>query len=168
MPEARTAEEVLAYVGEDGEPSFLGFDREALLEFLSFDEARPWLKPDATDENWPEPKARTRENALEAAREYMARIALDKAVSHRGLSAGRSIEKLRAWCWLAGDDEAVRLLDETPYENYGAPKLMALCQHFGWDWKATLEGGDIAIFEAQAKGEVCPACLEGWQSGCGN
>lgn len=166
MEETRTVEEVLSYRPRDGE-SIFGFDREALAECLTFEEAKPWLKPDAKGEGWTS-KPRTREAVLSILAEYMGRIGLDKAVNHRGLSADRTIEKMRAWCWLMADDEAVRICDETPYANYGAPILKALCEHFGLDWQAMLSSDyKRSIFEAQAEGQICPACRAGDESGCG-
>ena len=165
MSETRTAAEVINYRPKDGD-SLFGFDREALGEFLTFEEAKPWLKADAKSDWWT-PKPRTREAIIEVLREYMSRIGLDKAVSHRGISASRTIEKMRAWSWLMADDEAVRICDETSYQNYGAPILKALCEHFDFDYAEMLGGPrSLAIFEAQARGEMCPSCRDGNDSGC--
>jgi len=165
--ETRTAAEVLAYVGSDGEPSFLGFDREALARFLSFEEARPWMKPDATADGWPAPLPRTREASLAEAVDYIQRVGIDKAVNHRGISANRTVEKLRVLCWLAGDEEAVKICDTEPYPNYGAPILRALCRHLGVNYASLLDAYNLGVFEDMADGRTCRACREGRESGCG-
>ncbi len=164
----RTAEEIHDYTDANGHASFFGFDREAMVPFLTFEEAKPWLKEDAKEENWSDALPRTREAILGEIADYLNRVGFDKAVNHRGISAGRTVEKLRALCWLMEDDEAVRLCDAAPYANYGAPILKAVAEHLGIDWKAELAIDDIAIFEAQARGEICPACKDGSESGCGN
>lgn len=162
----RTVKEIIAYGNEHSD--FIPFAKEALLDFLSFEEAQPWLKEDAAPDDWHQPTERTVERAIDALTEYMGRIALDKAVNHRSISASRSIDKIRAWLWLAGDDEGVELMDRTAYENYGAPKLLTVCERLGIDWRSLLgDAEDIAIFEAQARGEICPACRVGAMSGCG-
>lgn len=161
----RTTEEIINYQDLDG-PDVFGFDREALVPYLTFEEAESWRAEETTKEQWGEVKPRTREVILDDFKDYMLRIALDKAVSHRGLSASRSIAKLRALAWLMEDEEAVRLCDESEYANYGAPKLRALCDHFEIDWRGCL-GGRANIFEDQSGGRICCLCANGSMSGCG-
>ena len=161
----RTTEEIINYQDVDG-PDMFGFDKEVLAPYLSFEEAEPWRSEETTREEWGEVKSRTYEVIFEDFKDYMLRIALDKAVGHRGLSASRSITKLRALAWLMVDDEAVKLCDESEYTNYGAPKLRALCEHFGIDWRDHL-GTSTEVFKAQSEGRVCPLCVSGDMSGCG-
>jgi hypothetical protein len=60
---------------------------------------------------------------LKAARDYL-NFAFDKAIDHRGISASRSVTKLREWLWLLGFDEIVAFCDDgRNYTNYGVPIL---------------------------------------------
>ena len=87
-------------------------------------------------------------------RTYMA-FALGKAEDHRGLSAGRSVDKLRAWAWVLCDDDRFRE-GQQPYRNYGVPILKAMCEHYGFDFP---QHGPL---QAMAQGLPCrPDCNEG-------
>lgn len=110
---------------------FLNFSREVLIPLLDFDHAKPFLKPEATAEKW---KPVTQEESLAEMREYMD-FAWGKAQDHRGISAGRSVQKMTEWTWIHGTDEQVaeieRMSDEQ-YAQYGAPVLKRVCEMFGF------------------------------------
>jgi hypothetical protein len=129
----RTQEEIAKRIKElDADPTTpFGFAQSALLECLDFEHARPFLKKDTTAEEWGEPAATTRELLLDAMRDYMP-FAWGKAEDHRGLSAMRSIEKFESWVWALGEDELLAAVKAAPYENYGAPKLAAVCRALGF------------------------------------
>ncbi len=98
------------------------------------------LKEGATREAFPEePITRDAAFVLEQMKEYM-RFAWDKANNRRGISATRSLEHMRSWLFLLGlaNDELDDFL--TNYENYGKPQLRAICEAFGWDWRAWDDG----------------------------
>lgn len=124
----RTPEEILAQCQLS--ESFFRFDVDALTEFLTFDQARPLFKDEALRTGW-KSEPITREAVLAKMRDYME-FAWDKVENHRGLSASRSIEKMEAWIWLLGDDDAARLVAATYYTNYGAPKLACICERYGF------------------------------------
>lgn len=84
------------------------------------------------------------------------RFAFDKARDHRGLSAARSVVKMRAWLWFLELD--VDRFDAAPYPQYGVPKLVVAAD--------LLEAGvpDAEALARMAQGLPCyHACL----SGCG-
>lgn len=123
----RTPGEILARL-KDQEDIF-GFRCEVLVTSLPFEEAREFLKEDTTAENWD--TELTRDAVLKEMLEYLD-FAWDKALSHRGLSAGRSIQKLTEWLWILGDEEAVSFVsDDTNYLNYGAPALLYISNRYG-------------------------------------
>lgn len=65
-------------------------------------------------------------------KDYMA-FAWEKALGHRGLSAGRSVVRFRAWCWLIGDDDAVAFIDdEKNFPYYGVPILRYLSRRYAF------------------------------------
>jgi hypothetical protein len=69
--------------------------------------------------------------------DYMS-FAWDKANNCRGLSAGRSIDHMKAWLWLLGESEMAAKIAH--FSHYGKPQLRAICERFGWDWRAWDDG----------------------------
>jgi hypothetical protein len=65
-------------------------------------------------------------------RDYMYRIGWEKVADHRGISTSRTIEKMTEWAWLLGDEVLIQKIQNSPYAQYGAPKLKAICEHMGW------------------------------------
>src|SRR5258708_17431040 len=105
----------------------LGFTGEALVTFLTFDEAAEVRAKDITAEAWAETtKLRTREAILAEMTEYMA-FAWGKVENHRSISASRSVTKFKAWVWLLGDPDLT-----ADYPQYGAPILREVCERFGF------------------------------------
>ena len=122
----RTFEEIVKYLHESD--SFFGFDKEVCVPFLPFEQAKEWLKESVTADKW-EPVQLTEQIIIDEMRNYME-FAWGKAKNHRGLSAQRSIEKMEAWLFLLESDLN---LDDFGYRNYGAPKLKAICDKYGFD-----------------------------------
>lgn len=124
----KSPEEIVARIREveaDGN-DWLGIQHFDLLEALPFDAARPFLKPEATADQWTGPL--TAERVHEVAVGYLP-FAYGKASDHRGISADRSTQHFRAWLWLIGllpDD-----WDSTEYANYGTPLLFKAATALG-------------------------------------
>ncbi len=127
----KTQEEIVAKF-EEHRGKFLDFTPEVLLHYLDFSHAQAYLKPEATEEEWDKSKtALTRESVIEEMRQYMNSYGWDKAESHRGISAGRTIQKMQAWLWLLEDvDLYVFASDDKNYPQYGAPILKAICEKY--------------------------------------
>jgi len=163
----KTRAEIVARIDylADGYEDFLGFQRDNLVDALvAFEHAQPYLKEGITKEEWENGKNRIRtdEDVLAQMRDYMP-FAQGKARNHRGISATRSIERYKAWAWLLGDDLVLEYLGtDDNWGQYGAKMLKYLCGYYKFDWPA-----DDDILNAQALGEICPACLDGSESGCG-
>lgn len=115
--------------GED----FFGVMRNDLIVYLDFVYAKEFLKDEITEEEWNnDKKSYCDESVIKEIAEYMP-FAWDKANNCRGLSAGRNMDHMYAWCWLLGLDE---LAESTKgYDLYGKPQLKAICEHFNLDWK---------------------------------
>lgn len=153
----KTTDEIVDRIKASDDP--FGFDREVLIGYLPFKVANDagFLRDDAEDwgDDWTEP---TRENVLRDMGKYME-FAWSKALGHRGLSAGKSVVRMRAWCWLLGDEDEI---DWDDYAQYGVPILKALCERYGfpvpdgeWEGKA---------IHRMAAGLPCePGC----EDGCG-
>lgn len=153
----RTQDEVVARMHETRKSDMLGFTAEVLAPYLDVDRVRPFCKPEADLADW-KASPLTRESILDEMKDYMS-FAWEKAINHRGISASRSVEKMRAWLWLLGDDEAVTFAaDDDHYPQYGAPVLLYICERYGFDVP------DDEDARRMAKGQRCTATYD---CGCG-
>lgn len=123
----RTDDEILARIEAVKAEDWMGTQISDLIVRLPFAKAQPYLKPEATEDDW-KVMPRDRESVLAEMLDYMP-FAWDKANNERGLSAGRSMDHYSAWVWLAGDD----LGDLREYQFYGKDNLRRICAHYGWD-----------------------------------
>lgn len=109
---------------------WLGVERNELVCRLSYDAARPLLKPDATGEGWGEIFPRDRDTIVKEMRDYME-FGWGKVLDHRGISASRTLSHMAGWLWLLEDDEMVGFVfDEANYMPYGAPVLKRICEKY--------------------------------------
>lgn len=146
----KTQDEILTRV--NASTSLFGFDKEVLVPFLDFEHAKSFLKPEVTKEGW-QPSPLTEEVVKKELADYL-QFAWDKALNHRGLSAGRSIEKLTEWLWLLDDEE---LVTQHQYKNYGVPILLAISKKYELPYPTTTDAMNMA--------EGKP-CRENCEEGC--
>jgi hypothetical protein len=157
----RTQSEIIERINRIKSKDFFGEETSDLLRYLDFGNAQPFLKPEAQEEAWNKFHPSDQGKAKSEAREYMS-FAVEKCVSHRGLSAERSVSHMRAWFWIMGDDEMVSFIDDRKnYPNYGAPILAEAHKRLGLDLP---EDQDFLLM---AKGEPCSGCATGNNVGCG-
>jgi hypothetical protein len=170
----RTEADVIARAKDNTNPFKFSFD--VLADYLP---AEVWIregvvKPDTDPATFntpitqhqgygpkcdkPRPVALTdAEWMTEAARHYAA-FGWTKVHHHRGLSASRTIDKMREWLWLLGfDPESVTDVDAR-WGQYGAGCLADICRHLGFpvpdeEWARRMESGE--------------PCEPGCTSGCG-
>lgn len=107
-----------------------GWAQEVLLPYLDFEHAKPLLHDGVTAEQYAE-CAEDPTKIGEAAREYHL-FALGKIEAERGISAERSVIKLREFAWLMGLDDVVAAMDAAEYSPYGAPKVAAFAADLGF------------------------------------
>jgi len=119
----RKPEEIVQRIRDS--KSLFGFENEVFSRYLTFEQLKPLLKPDATSDGWND-TVYTEEQLRKDMAEYMS-FAWGKCLSHRGISASRSVEKIGAWLWLLGDEDVLREFNDAPYTNYGAQKLAVAC-----------------------------------------
>lgn len=150
----RDPDEVVERIKSFGEyDDMFGFRKEVLILALDFESAKQFLVEDAVKEKWVGPLSVG--HFERAARDYY-RFALDKIENHRGLSASRSIEKLREYAWLLGRDDVVEGMDATDYPQYGAPKVFVWAMGFNEKYPRSVP------MVSMAKGLPCrPNCDEG-------
>ncbi len=136
--------------------SFFGFTQQVLLSYLDFHLAAEFLKPDTTAKDWGDPLPLNRDTVVASLRHY-TEFAWDKALGHRGISASRSVEKIREWLFILGDSEAVAYTeDDSHYPQYGVPILLFVSRRYGFSVPE-----DVAVAR-MAKGLPCePGCNEG-------
>lgn len=132
----RTTDEILKRIAELDATDIFGFTRSDLILSLPFEAAKPFLKADAAEEDW-DYQSPDEENIVSVIKTYMP-FAWEKANNCRGLSAARSLDHMKAWLWLLGEDEAAGSLGD--YTHYGKPELRAICEHYGVDWKELDDG----------------------------
>ncbi len=125
----RTQEQIVAKMKQVEDTDFFGVIRSDLLNYLDYEHAKEFLKPEAKEEQW-NFNPLTREKVLGEMLEYMP-FAWDKAINMRGLSAGRSMHHYTAWVWLIGDEEVFGNLED--YQFYGKDNLRKICEHYGWN-----------------------------------
>ena len=130
----RTTEEIVSRINEVSESDFFGAQTGDLLECLKFQDAKPFLKDTAEENDWKHIEP-TSANIISQMKEYMS-FALEKCEDHRGLSASRSIDHFRAWLWLLDDQETLKFIEDgNNYKNYGAPILKFICYKYGFEWR---------------------------------
>ena len=136
-----TQDEIVAQICKVSADDIFGFETGDLLEWLDFDHAKEFLKPDANEAKWNENfKVLTLESIMSMMLGYMD-FAWSKANGFRGLSAGRSISHYTAWTWLAGETELSAYCDnDDNYQHYGKEILVKICEHYGWDYKQWDDG----------------------------
>ncbi|MEH0931420.1 hypothetical protein [Micromonospora sp. CPCC 205558] len=134
-----------------------GFREEVLVEALDLDHARQVIAPRHPAE-W------TQRIDHEAyARDYL-RFAVGKIIDHRGNSASRSVDKLGELAWLLGRDDISAAMDHAGYPMYGAPKIKAFADGFGWPLLDGLDSDDQRALARMADGQLCDP--RGCERGC--
>lgn len=120
----KTVDEILARIDSVKAQDIFGTERSDLIDFLPYAQAKQFLKPEITEDQW-KPAVLDRDTIISAMREYTP-FAWEKANNCRGLSAARSLSHFCAWVWLLGDDpEFMR-----DYEFYGKDHLVVLCTKY--------------------------------------
>lgn len=124
----RTQEEILARMNEIKDDDFFGFETGDLVDYLDFEHAQPFLQEDVVKKQWEDRDKFTPEERI---KDYM-NFAWEKANNKRGISASRSISHMRAWLWLAGNQELLDFSNEDDnYAPYGKPILSKICEYYG-------------------------------------
>lgn len=128
----KTSAEIIARIQEIERLDWMGVISGELIDWLTFEEAKPWLQDTCTPEIFAEMTSKRLE-PLAAIRKYLP-FAWGKANSSRGLSAGRSLDHLSAWLWLAGFGYAV---DKhwAGYTHYGKKQLVIASVLTDFDWR---------------------------------
>jgi len=120
----RTTEEIISRL-QGRETPVIDFGAMQLAAALPYEDAEPYLREDVTQEEFEEvaptegPPSQWAKGQIESYLDF----AIEKAENERGLSAMRSVQKMREWVWLLGDQEVYDAFEEADYNPYGLPKL---------------------------------------------
>jgi hypothetical protein len=130
MREIRSVNEIAERVRTPVKDDVFQFERQTQIVYLPWKYASEFLKPTVTEIAWNDVYTPITEAAvLDVMYDYL-KFAWDKALNHRGLSASRSIQKIRAWLWLLGDEALEAYArDDANYAQYGVPILWRV----SWD-----------------------------------
>ena len=142
----RTQAEITARTAMAKARDMLGFEWHEYCHYLDTEHIKPFLNDDAYAEKWKTTPI-DRDALYKEMQEYL-NFAWEKANSCRGISANRSIMHYIAWTWLRGDDDLCQKLEhaiyggghDEEYQFYGKPQLVAICEHYRWDWRALDDG----------------------------
>lgn len=108
-----------------------GFDREVAIYFLSYTDVREKLNDSAKEKYDADPALwKTITDVNEAVQDFLDYMVFGwtKAMDERGLSAGRTIEKLSAWMKILSRPDIAEILNnENRYAPYGRPALKDAC-----------------------------------------
>lgn len=129
----RTQDEIFNRIKDN---SGLGFCAEVLVSYLNWDKSKEFYKKEFITEveegKKPHPEIIT--DIYETVQDMLDYLIFGymKALDKRGLSAGRTIEKLKNWLWLLGRDDLKQIVgDDELYNPYGMPALIALTEKLG-------------------------------------
>ena len=127
----KTQQQIVNRINAIRSDDYFGWHTNDLVLHLKYEHAKQFLDDDVTAVQWADLMEKRSPKELIA--DYME-FAWDKANNCRGISAGRSLEHMKAWVWLDGQDDLLNII-EADYDHYGKPHLVAICEHYGYDWK---------------------------------
>lgn len=163
----REDDEILRYY-EKVQPHdmFKVWGTELLLR-VPLDKAEKFMTKDHgwTPETWEKSMLKKDHESVLAEMEDYFQFATEKAITHRGLSASRSIAHYLCWSWLMNDMELFGyLMEDGNYPNYGCPQLLAVAHKH--DMLDLLPDNvyDREVFMNMAVGQPCSKLCPG---GCG-
>lgn len=127
----RIQEEIVKRIQDRKDNDFFGFERITYMAYLNLEHMAVFLEPGEViishDPSLIDP--------VDEIKNYME-FAWDKANNMRGLSAGRSVDRMTAWLWLAGEDDLCEWVSNCDnYYHYGKEILEKICEHYNIDWK---------------------------------
>lgn len=151
----RTSEEILQKI-KDSDGVFV-FTTGALIEFLPFDLAKPFLVETAKEEEWKVTPS-THEAIVAVCATTWPSHGKRSRITAASALAGPS---MAAWAWMLGDDDLVaQILDDANYPQYGAPALAIVCRKFNFPIP------DVEGLHRMIDGNPCDP--GGCEMGCGS
>ena len=154
----KTLQELLNKVSED-KPTrehILDFNTDDLLQFVPFDEAGYFLKPDVTKEEWNGYyRPLKRGNVIGVMEDYM-KHAWEICLQKGSKSPRQVISHYHAWLWILEDEEAIEfLLDPDNFDCFGIPILHYICEKYNWGVKSFMEKWQYKQVQVFIEGVGC-------------
>jgi len=116
-----------------------GVERSRLLDALDWAHAQQFLKDGVGfDEAAWEAGDRRIRNVSDVKAQMAGHLdfAFIKANACKGIAVARSLAHFRGLAWLAAAGELFETLDEDEMRFYGKPKLVAVANYIGFDWRS--------------------------------
>ena len=126
----RTDKEIVERLKEIESNDEYGFERNYLLEYLSFSHAKPFLKEGVTEEEWDNVRPKSDEDSLVNRIEEHLEVAWFMANNRRTLQCKKSLSLLRALTWMKRDGLFPILLSEEKFRYHGKPQFAILSNSF--------------------------------------
>ncbi len=141
----RTPQEVLDY--GNNHDSFMSFSKEILIHYMPPEISSAWIIEDKREEHINTPiRERDIYETTQDFLDYMV-FGWMKALSERGISASRTIDKCATYMWLLGREDIENVLrDDSLYNPYGTPALIEACRML-----AIAVPGDLIDFSANKR-----------------
>ena len=112
------------------------FAANVLADYLNWSTAKKFYKDEYVKdvEAGKKKKPKRINDIYETAQDFLDYMVFGwmKAMDGRGISAGRTVNKLGHWLWLMGRDDLKAIInDDDLYNPYGTPALIAVCEKMG-------------------------------------
>lgn len=163
----REDDEILRYYERVQPNDVFGVWGTELLLRLPLNKATRFLAPDHgwTPETWEKAMLKKDHESVLAEMEDYFQFGVEKAITHKGLSASRSVHHYLAWAWMIKDMEVFAyFMDPRNYPNYGAPMLLMFAQKYELMDYLPENVYDREVFMRMAHGQRCSDLCPG---GCG-
>ena len=126
-----TPEQIKWFIEDTGDNDLFGFMKQVWLEALSYEDGLPFWSDEyknlvATGET----EHTFCEWIIDTTQDFLDYLVFGfwKALDERGISAGRTIQKLSAWLLLLGREDLAAEVDDSEFYNpYWIPALIKLC-----------------------------------------
>jgi len=120
----------------------MDFRPEVLINHLNYDLAKEFLNDEYKEKvDKGEIKSEYVSDIKEIVQDFLDYMvfAWGKAEDERGISAGRSLQKLGAWLWLLNREDLETIInDDDLYNPYGSPALIEVCNQLGVEVPSSL------------------------------
>ena len=118
----KTEQEILDAMADMKWKDLFGTRMGDIMEGLSFEKAKPWLKETAKPEDWTKIQLTSDKQIYDQAVKYLD-FAQEKIDNQRGLSANRSMYHYQAWLWLMNAPQEIQDVAWRDYDDYGQENL---------------------------------------------
>lgn len=160
----RDEDEIVRYYQRVQPHDVFGIWGTELLLRVPLKRAIPFMAEDHgwDEESWAKASKRSDKESIVWEMEEYFQFAVEKAITHSGAAASRSVHHYLAWTWLIKDLELFAyLMEPRNYPNYGCPLLLAVAQKYEIMELLPDNKIDREVFSRMANGQVCGSLCNG-------